>query len=177
MRITNRDAALPGESIETQSPREQVVRARLSRKEKGQSLVEFALVLPLLLLVVTGITTFGLLINNYLALTDAVSTGARYLAINRGQTTDPCALTATTVENAAPYLTPANLQFKITLSNSAIAYSGTTCAGTPTTGAPSNLKAGQPAIVTVTYPCSVTVYGATYLPTCILTAQTTEIVQ
>lgn len=176
MRITNRDAALPGESIETQSPREQVVRARLSRKEKGQSLVEFALVLPVLLLVVTGITTFGLLINNYLALTDAVSTGARLLAINRGQTTDPCAITATAIENAAPYLTPANLTFTITLNGATVG--GSSCSSTSvSTGAAADMVAGAPAIVRVTYPCNVTVYGTTYLPTCTLTAQTTEIIQ
>ena len=52
-------------------------------------MVEMALALPILLLVVTGILTFGLAFNNYLLLTEATSVGARTLAISRGATTDP----------------------------------------------------------------------------------------
>ena len=48
-------------------------------------MVEMALVLPVLLLVVTGILTFGLAFNNYLLLTEATSVGARTLAISRGK--------------------------------------------------------------------------------------------
>ena len=47
-------------------------------------MVEFALVLPVLLLVLLAILRFGLLFENYLTLTDAVRSGARTLAIGRG---------------------------------------------------------------------------------------------
>ena len=57
--------------------------------QDGQAMVEMALVLPVLLLVVTGILTFGLAFNNYILLTEATSVGARTLAISRGGTTDP----------------------------------------------------------------------------------------
>lgn len=64
------------------------------RHEDGQSLVEFALVLPLLLMVATGITSFGLIFYHYIAVTDAVRTGARTLSLGRGNTEppplDPC---------------------------------------------------------------------------------------
>ena len=54
-------------------------------EQEGQAMVEMALVLPVLLLVVTGILTFGLAFNNYLLLTEATSVGARTLAISRGR--------------------------------------------------------------------------------------------
>jgi len=58
-------------------------------REDGQALVEFALVLPLLLLLLFGIIEFGLALNRYLSLNDAVRAGARELALGRGLS-DPC---------------------------------------------------------------------------------------
>ncbi len=52
-------------------------------------MVEFAIVLPLLLLLVTGIIQFGLMFNKYITLTDAVRSGARTLALGRGLS-NPC---------------------------------------------------------------------------------------
>ncbi len=59
------------------------------RREDGQALVEFALVLPILLMVATGITSFGLVFYHYITLTDAVRSGARTLSLGRGAPT-PC---------------------------------------------------------------------------------------
>ncbi len=56
------------------------MRARLRRiwqNERGQSLVEMALVLPLLLLLVAGIIDFGRAYNNYIIITNAAREGAR----------------------------------------------------------------------------------------------------
>ena len=53
------------------------LRLRGARGERGQALVEFALVLPVLMLLIVGIIKGGLLYNNYLQLTDAVRTGTR----------------------------------------------------------------------------------------------------
>ena len=56
-------------------------------------MVEFAIVLPLLLLLVTGIIQFGLLFNRYLTLTDAARSGAQTLSLGRNLPTgdtDPC---------------------------------------------------------------------------------------
>jgi Flp pilus assembly protein TadG len=59
-------------------------RARRSlRAENGQSLVEFALVLPLLALLVFGIIQFGLFFYTYLDLTSATREGARKAAVSR----------------------------------------------------------------------------------------------
>ncbi len=51
------------------------------KNEKGQAMVEFALVLPILLLVVCGIIDFGWLIFNQLSLDNACREGARYAAV------------------------------------------------------------------------------------------------
>ena len=53
-----------------------------TRSEKGQALVEFALVAPLLLLLLFGIIQFGIAFNNSLTLTDAVRAGARAAIVN-----------------------------------------------------------------------------------------------
>lgn len=49
----------------------------LLRDDCAQSIVEFALVLPLLLFLVVGIIQFGLIFNAYITLTNAVREGAR----------------------------------------------------------------------------------------------------
>ncbi len=51
--------------------------ARAPGRARGQSLVEFALVLPSLLLVLFGIIQFGFIFNGYVTLTNAVRDGAR----------------------------------------------------------------------------------------------------
>jgi Flp pilus assembly protein TadG len=141
-----------------------------ARNEEGQALLEFAYVVPLLLALVLGIIMFGAALNNYLVLTDATAVGARVLSISRGQTTDPCAATATAVGAAAPNLKTANLKFSFVLNGTA--YSGATCSGAQT-----NLVEAQTAQVTVTYPCNLKFLGFNPAPSCTLTAQTTERVQ
>jgi Flp pilus assembly protein TadG len=58
------------------------------RDSDGQTLVEFALVLPLLAVLLFGVIQFGIVFNHYLDLTDAVRAGARKTAVSR-QTSDP----------------------------------------------------------------------------------------
>ena len=45
--------------------------------ESGQTMVEMAIVLPVLLVVLIGIVQFGIAFNKYLTLTDAARAGAR----------------------------------------------------------------------------------------------------
>jgi len=47
------------------------------KNQKGQALVEFAIVIPILLLIVMGILQFGLMLNSYLAIENAAREGAR----------------------------------------------------------------------------------------------------
>ena len=56
------------------------VRAR-SRDERGSAAVEFALVLPLLLMLIFGIIDFGRMLNDKITLTEAAREGARSAAL------------------------------------------------------------------------------------------------
>ncbi len=56
---------------------------RRTRRERGQTLVEFAIVLPLLALLLFGIVQLGIVFNNYVTLTDATRAGARKAAVGR----------------------------------------------------------------------------------------------
>jgi Flp pilus assembly protein TadG len=56
---------------------------RHSRREDGQAVVEFALVLPILLLILLGIIQFGSVFRDYIALTDATRVGARQASVAR----------------------------------------------------------------------------------------------
>ena len=144
--------------------------------EDGQSLVEFTLCVPILLLVVTGICTFGVTINNYMMLTEAVNVAARQLVVQRGQTTDPCSIVSAAVYNAAPNLTASSLTFTLVLNGST--YTGASCSSSSTTsGAAANLVQGSTMKVNIAYPCTLKVYGYNYAPSCSLTAQTAEYVQ
>jgi uncharacterized protein (UPF0333 family) len=51
------------------------------KKEKGAAAVEFALVLPIIIMIVFGIIYFGPVYNNWIAVTHAARDGARLLAI------------------------------------------------------------------------------------------------
>jgi Flp pilus assembly protein TadG len=54
------------------------------RGEDGQTLVEFVLVAPLLLLILFGIVQFGVAFKNSIVVADAVRAGARQAAVSRG---------------------------------------------------------------------------------------------
>jgi Flp pilus assembly protein TadG len=163
-------AASPGVRVGTRSLGKRV-RARLrTRKEGGQAAVEFALVLPILLLIVTGIFTFGIALHDYLELTDAVSIGARLLAISRQQTADPCDLAAKAIEKAAPFLNQSSITFTFVLN-------GNTNSGASCTSGAAEMVQGTAATVTASYPCNLSVFGANLAPNCKMYAQTTEIMQ
>lgn len=55
---------------------------KTKRNEKGQALVEFALVLPLLLALVCGIIDFGWIYYNQISLNNAAREGARYAVVH-----------------------------------------------------------------------------------------------
>ena len=55
---------------------------RLFRSEKGQAMVEFALILPLLLTLLCGIIDFGWMYYNQITLNNAAREGARYAVIH-----------------------------------------------------------------------------------------------
>ncbi len=70
---------------------------RAAAAEGGQSLVEFALLLPLLLLILLGTIQFGIVLENYLAVVDAAHVGDRVASLGGtcGQVTTAARQTAT----------------------------------------------------------------------------------
>jgi Flp pilus assembly protein TadG len=78
------------------------------RDERGQTMTEFAIVLPVLCLLLFGVIQFGILFNNYVTLTDAVRAGARKAAVSR-QTSNPRQLCIDQVKSSASDLDQSKL--------------------------------------------------------------------
>jgi len=57
-------------------------RHRIIKSEKGASAVEFALILPILIILVFGIVEFGIAFNNYITITHAAREGVRIAAVD-----------------------------------------------------------------------------------------------
>jgi Flp pilus assembly protein TadG len=75
-------------------------------------MTEFALVLPLLVMLLFGIIQFGITFNNYISLTDAVRAGARKGAVAR-HLDDPEGAAADQVRRAGTDLDPDDLQIDV----------------------------------------------------------------
>jgi Flp pilus assembly protein TadG len=83
-----------------------------TRSEQGQTMTEFAIVLPVLVLLVFGVIQFGILFNNYVTLTDAVRAGARKAAVSRSDS-NPAGVTETQVRNSASDLDQSKLKVTV----------------------------------------------------------------
>ena len=99
-------------------------------------MTEFAIVLPILALLLFGVIQFGIAFNDYITLTDAVRAGARKGAVGR-HLQNPQAAVQQSVRDAGSDLRPADLQ---------IAVNSTWAQGTDVT-------------VTATYPYSISLLG------------------
>jgi Flp pilus assembly protein TadG len=125
------------------------------RSQKGQAMTEFAIVAPILLLILMGIMQLGVVYNNWVTLTDAARAGARKAAVCRSGCS-PDATTAATnaVKNSAANLNQANLGVTVT----------------------STWAQGADATVTATYPWAINVMGVV-VASGTMTATTTERVE
>lgn len=141
--------------------------ARWRREQNGSSLIEFALVLPVMLLVMTGIFSFSMVLYHQEQLTQAVGAGGQYLQQIRTTTTDPCKDTFTAITSAAPSLTSSNITLTLTMGSTSV--TATTCSGDQT-----DLTQGGNVTVTATYPCTLTAYAYKFASTCTLSAKVTE---
>lgn len=126
---------------------------RRLRRESGQATVEFALVLPVLLLVLTGIIDGGVALNHKLQLTDAIRAGARVASVSRN---DPnrVADTQAAVVAAADGLAIAPSSVSVT----------------------SSWNAGDPVRVSASYPYTLSFFGIA-VKSGTLTSTTTERVE
>jgi Flp pilus assembly protein TadG len=85
----------------------------IRRNENGQALVEFALVAPLLFLILFGIIQFGIAFMHSVTLTDAVRAGARKAAVSRSAA-DPTQATKNALLAAATDLDPSKVSTTVT---------------------------------------------------------------
>ena len=74
-------------------------------EQGGVAAVEFAVMLPLLVVLVFGIIEFGLVFNTQLSLTGAAREGARVMAIHNDQTAAIDATQSSASMNPAPTVT------------------------------------------------------------------------
>jgi len=140
-----------------------------ARDREGAAAVEFALVLPALLLMMFGIINFGIALNQYLELTDGVREGGRTFAISRSSAT-PYTSTTTAITSAAANLTAGSIT--ITVQVNGVACTTNAGCSTALTAAP-----GGAATVIATYPVNLNFLAFNYAPSANLTSTTTDLIE
>jgi Flp pilus assembly protein TadG len=110
------------------------------RSERGQTAVEFALVAPLLIVLLLGIIQVGIAFHRYVEVTDAARAAARRAIVARVAGVTPADIRAAAVA-AAPDLSDSSLGVDVGPTDPANAASGTTVS------------------VTVSYPYSINLLG------------------
>ncbi|MDR3739119.1 MAG: TadE/TadG family type IV pilus assembly protein [Terracidiphilus sp.] len=86
-------------------------------KTDGGPLVELALVVPIFMIMVVGMFSLGLMLNNYMVLTNVVGTSARNLALSRDITaasSDPCTYAITQAISNSPSLNLSAVTWTVT---------------------------------------------------------------
>ena len=119
--------------------------------ENGATAIEFAFIAPILILLLLGAIEFGIVLKNWLTLTNAVNVGAMQFAISRSDT-NAYSDTVSALEAAAPSLTAANLTITLSVNGTACS-TNATCSAALTSAAPSGGTV-TPSAVTATYPCA-----------------------
>ena len=100
--------------------------------ERGAAAVEFALILPVLLLLVLGLVEFGRAYNVQISLSNAAREGARYMAIHNHERDAEAAAKAAAILAAPSVFNPEITENDITIS-------------------PSPCSGGEPVTVTINY--------------------------
>ncbi|MGD0913255.1 MAG: TadE/TadG family type IV pilus assembly protein [Terracidiphilus sp.] len=135
----------------------QKLRAFVGVKEEGSQLVEMAVVAPLLLIILTGMASFGIALYSQQQLGLAASQAVQAVSLDTSQITDPCATIETAVSESLPQWSAANISYNLTI------YTGNTTTPSVTTGTlkgaaftcksdNADLTQFQPIVLTVSYP-------------------------
>jgi Flp pilus assembly protein TadG len=120
------------------------VRGARARAERGQSAVEFALVLPVLALVVFACLKLGLAFFSYEQVASAANAGARAAAVNHGA--DPTSAARAAARSLAPTASLPDSQIAVT-------YTSTASPAGPAWSYPGTVT------VTVNYPLTFSILG------------------
>jgi Flp pilus assembly protein TadG len=171
------------------------------RGESGAVTVEFAALLPVLLLVLVGMIVFGLALNQYILLWNGVGVAAQQFAINGTTSGTPastswcgmvcatpalasgtscpasgtCAASGTSTSCSTGLCMTLNVNGTACVTNADSVSAAQSADSACTTALLSN--AGSPAVISATYPCSLTVMQYDFWPNCKLSAQLTELVK
>jgi Flp pilus assembly protein TadG len=131
------------------------MKQQAERMQRGAVAVEFALIAPLLLLLVFGIFQFGWLFNNYLMLTQATSAGSRLFSTQRGYD-NPCTAAYSAVISAASTLTASSITMSCSVNGAAACSScaSGTCSTDTSCKSLLTSNAGNPSSITVNYAMS-----------------------
>lgn len=135
------------------------------QSERGGSLVEFALIVPMMMVLITGMYSLGMALSYYMILTNAASVGARAFAISpevtvtNGKTTsaitDPCAYAIQMATQATPTINSNSITYTITYTptgGKSVTYTTGTCNNLST-------NVGDFVQLKASYPYSLLLYG------------------
>ena len=149
-------------------------RRGLISDERGGALVEMAVTLPILLMMLTGIFSFSMALYQKLQLAEALSSGGRVIAAERGDN-DPCQIATSAIYSSAPGLKSSDITLTYTIGGVNYGSGVTSCPGSGNT-ANTDMVAGGVARIEASYPCSLSIYGRS-IASCTLATQITENVQ
>lgn len=159
-------------------------KARLYGRE-GQTLIEFAIILPFLLALLLGFIAFGFAFYYQTVLTNAVNDAAQVLMAGQGLITDPCQSANNAIASAATALqNPKNdLNYTVTAydaTGTAVTLIGNTAVSFPTvasacSGKGKALVQYQQVMVSAAYSYTLNLFGYAWPIT--LTSTTSEAVQ
>jgi Flp pilus assembly protein TadG len=161
---------------------------RAARRTEGGPLVEFALIVPLMMILILGMFSLGIMLNNYMVLTNIVGSAARYLALSHSissaanATGGPCgyAITQATANSPSLNLTQVTWTITWTSFNSSGTVTSTNTYTSAAGSAPSctsqTINAGDNVAVSATYPATFYQFGVS--PHALnLTARSAELMQ
>jgi Flp pilus assembly protein TadG len=134
------------------------------RGEEGNAILEFAIMLPILLIVLTGTASFAMAFYELQELQNATSSAVQSIAGTRGTDADPCAQVMAIIQAALPDWTAGNFTYTLKVTNAAggtTAYdsagnggsTGYTCTPAGANGTSSTKEAqNEPVELQVSYP-------------------------
>lgn len=123
--------------------------------ESGSVLMEAALVMPMLVLLVAGITDYGLTLYQYHTLSTANGAAVRQLIVSRGFD-NPYAGVLAQYAMWAPILSVQGSQITVSVANSSDTLTACTDNTSPSCKSLLDGAAGKQARIEVNYPCTVT---------------------
>jgi Flp pilus assembly protein TadG len=133
--------------------------------DEGQALVEFAVVLPMLLLIITGVFWIGFACFDYQQLCAAVNQGIVALAEGQNTGINPCTNAVTIVTTDTQGLIPSNNSLIVTTYENGAAITPALC--------PTTLASGTKISLQATYQYPLPIFGMSFANCCTLSTTQT----